>query len=439
VDAKRATLLVRDGTVLIRQFEVTVVEGVDRGKRCASTSDELSIGTAEGNDLQLTDPSVSRHHCVLRIDERGLEMTDLGSRNGTIAGAGKLELVRGYLSSGVRVNLGQTTIAIEILDRDVVQPISAADRFGPILGGSPAMRRLYPLIEQCGRAASTVLVIGETGTGKELIAEAIHAASDRRHGPFVVIACGALSHDLAESELFGHEAGAFTGASTARAGAFEAAHGGTIFLDEIGELPIALQPLLLRALENRTVRRIGSNRQRPVDVRVIAAGHRDLRELVNAKRFRLDLYYRLHVIRIAVPPLRDRPGDVALLAGQFWRALRSDPIPAAFVEQLAAQSWPGNVRELRNAVERAAQFGWTPQRVPVVRARESFGEAKARVLSDWERSWVEELLAEHGGNLSRAARAARMGRSNLRELARSHGVPARASAVDVADTSDDDD
>ena len=435
MDPRRATLLVRGDAVLIRQFEVSVVDGVDRGKRCTSSSDELSIGTAETSDLRLTDPAVSRHHLALRIDERGLALIDLGSRNGTLVG--DLEVVRGYVVSGARIRVGQTTLVVEILDRDVVQPISAADRSGPILGASPAMRRLYPLIEQCSRAASTVLILGETGTGKELLAEAIHAGSPRAAGPFAVVACSALSHDLAESELFGHEQGAFTGAMTARAGAFEAAHGGTVFLDEIGELPLALQPLLLRVLENRTVRRLGSNDQRPVDVRVIAASHRDLRELVNARRFRLDLYYRLCVLRIAVPPLRERPGDVALLAAQFWRALRRDPIPQAFVEQLAGQSWPGNVRELRNAVERAAQLGWTPQRVPVVAERESFGQAKERALAAWERTWVEELLAAHGGNLSRAARAARMGRSHLREMARRHGVSTRASALDLADAGDD--
>jgi transcriptional regulator with GAF, ATPase, and Fis domain len=440
MESRRATVLVRDHAVLVRQFEVTVVDGVDRGKRAVSSSDELSVGTAEGNDLQLTDPSVSRHHCALHIDERGLELRDLGSRNGTLFGT--VELVRCYVQTGIRVRIGQTTLAVDLLDRDIEQPIAATDRFGPLLGGSPAMRRLYPLLEQCGRSAATVLVQGETGTGKELVAEAIHGSSDRRDGPFMVIDCGALSHDLAESELFGHVEGAFTGADAARTGAFEAADGGTVFLDEIGELPLTLQPLLLRALENRTIRRVGSNRQRPVDVRVIAASHRDLRELVNAKRFRADLYYRLHVIRIVVPPLRERAGDVALLAAHYWRALRSDPIPDAFVAQLGAQSWPGNVRELRNAVERASQLGWSPQRVPVVAERPSYGEAKARALAEWEAGWVEELMRAHGGNLSAAARAARMGRSNLREIARRHGVATGASAgepdVDEPDEPDAD-
>ena len=427
---KRATLLVRGQNVLVRQFEATVVDGPDRGASAVSASDELAIGTAAGNDLVLTDPSVSRHHCAVRVDERGLELRDLGSRNGTHAG--NLEVIRAYIQSGARVRVGQTTLAIEILDRDLVQPIAATDRLGPIVGGSPAMRRLYPLIDTCARSASTVLIAGETGTGKELIADALHASSDRADGPFVVVDCGALSAELAESELFGHVRGAFTGAEASRAGAFEAAHGGTVFLDDVGELPLSLQPLLLRALENRTIRRIGTSAQIAIDVRVIAATHRDLRELVNIKRFRADLYYRLHVIRLAVPPLRDRDGDVALLAAQFWRAFRADPIPSALVDQLAAQSWPGNVRELRNAVERAAQLGWQPQRVPAAAAPassttapfeigQSYGDAKDHAVAAWERAWVDALLRSHDGNLSRAARAARMGRSHLREMARRHG------------------
>jgi transcriptional regulator with GAF, ATPase, and Fis domain len=428
----RATILVRGNKIHIRQFEVSVVDGADRGARAVSRSDELSIGTADGNDLQLTDPSVSRHHCALRVDERGLELTDLGSRNGTLLGG--VEVVRGYIQSGVRFRIGQTTIAVEMLDRDIEQPVAGADRFGRLLGGSSPMRRLYPLIEQCGQSAVTVLVQGETGTGKELIAEAIHAVSDRRDRPFVTVDCGILSHELAESELFGHVQGAFTGAERTRIGAFESADGGTVFLDEIGELPLSLQPLLLRVLENRTIRRVGSNQHRAIDVRVVAASHRDLRELVNAKRFRADLYYRLNVVKIVMPPLRERAGDVALLAAHYWSELRADPIPAAFLEQLTGRSWPGNVRELRNTVETAAQLGWQAGLTPGAGTRESYGQAKTRALAEWERTWVEELLAAHAGNLSAAARAARMGRSNLREIARRHGVALPSGASGAGET-----
>jgi DNA-binding NtrC family response regulator len=300
------------------------------------------------------------------------------------------------------------------------------------------MRRLYPIIEQCGSSNATVLIVGETGTGKELIAEAIHDASDRRDKPFVVVDCSALSHDLAESELFGHERGAFTGAETVRIGAFESARGGTVFLDEIGELAIDLQQLLLRVLEARTVRRIGSNQQRPVDVRVISASHRDLRREVNQKRFRADLFYRLNVLRIAVPSLRERTGDIELLASHFWRTFRSDAPPEALLRHLASHHWPGNVRELRNAVERAAVLGWKPQQPAsaVLPVLSTYQQAKQRALWDWERTWVEQLLSANSFNLSRSARVAKMGRTNLRELARKHGITTRPSATDIEETDD---
>ena len=409
-----------------------MLDGPDRGRRVASQSDELSIGSARGNDLELTDDlAVSRHHCTLRADERGLLLIDLGSRNGTFVG--DVELALGYVQSGSRVRIGQSTVQVNVLDQLIEQPIASGDRLGPLLGASPAMRRLYPLVEQCAASHATVLIVGETGTGKELIAEQIHARSPRRGGPFVVIDCSALSHDLAESELFGHERGAFTGADVERIGAFESADGGTIFLDEIGELPLTLQPLLLRVLEARTIRRVGSNEQRPVDVRVVAASHRDLRMLVNERRFRPDLFYRLNVLRIAVPPLRERTGDIELLATELWRTFRADvPPPPALLAHLAAQSWPGNVRELRNAVERAALVGWKPEHAATGHADAetlTYQQAKERAVWDWERGWLERVLAAHGGNLSRAARAAKMGRSHLRELARRHGVSTRGITV----------
>jgi DNA-binding NtrC family response regulator len=433
------TVAVRGQTVLIRQFEVTVIEGPDAGAKIASQSDELSIGTNDGNDLRLTDPSVSRHHCALHASERGLGLRDLGSRNGTFVG--DVEFGAGFVRSGARIRIGKTTLAVAILDHDLEQPIALGDHLGPILGGSAAMRRLYPLIERCGTSSATVLIYGETGTGKELIAEAIHDASARKPQPFIVIDCSALSHDLAESELFGHERGAFTGAEIKRIGAFESAHGGTIFLDEIGELPLSLQPLLLRALEARTIKRVGSNDQRAVDVRVVAASHRDLRALVNDKRFRADLFYRLNVVRIDVPPLRERAGDIPALATHFWRQFRGDhEPPPALLAHLAAQSWPGNVRELRNAVERAALLGFTPDRSATQSATSSYHDAKEWAVEEWERTWVEKLLADHAGNLSRASRAAKMGRSHLRELARKHGVSTRSSMIEIdadADTDTD--
>jgi two-component system response regulator GlrR len=430
------TLSVRGQTLVIGQFEVTVLEGPDRGSRAVSQSEELTIGSNEGNDLRLTDPAVSRHHCTLRVEERGLALTDLGSRNGTFLD--EVEIKSCYVKLGAPIRVGRSVLSVRILDQDLEQPLASSDRHGALLGASPAMRRLYPLLELCGKSTATVLIAGETGTGKELVAEAIHDISERRAGPFVVVDCSALSHDLAESDLFGHDRGALTGADATRLGAFENAHGGTIFLDEIGELPLALQPLLLRVIENRTIRRVGGNSQRAVDVRIMAATHRDLRIEVNEKRFRADLFYRLNVLRVTVPPLRQREGDVELLAAHFWGMFRPDqPAPPSLLHHLAMQPWPGNVRELRNAVERAANLGWISAPRPPASAAPAesltYQRAKERAVWAWERRWIEDLIKAAGGNLSRAARTAKMGRSHVRELARRHGISTRGQPTDPSD------
>ncbi len=408
------TYVVEGHALVIRRFDLEVVDGRDVGKRVVSTSEELTVGTALGADLQLTDSAVSRLHCAVRVTQRGLELRDLGSTNGTFLG--DHEVTQIFIRSHARIRIGQTTLAIAILDDHIEQPLAATDRFGDLVGASPAMRRLYPLIEQFAHSNAPVLVRGETGTGKVLVAETLHRASLRRDRPFVVIDCSALPHQGAESVLFGQARGAPEGD---RPGMFEEAEGGTLLLDEIGDLPIELQPLLRRVLENRMVRRIGGDHARPIDVRVIAATHRDLRIEVNARRFRADLYYRLDVLRISLPPLRERDGDVALLARQFWRTLRGDEvIPPALLAALAAQSWPGNVRELRNAVERSALAGWSS----LPGAELSYGEAKEQAVRLWERQWLEQLLVSHHQNLARAARAVRVGRSHLRELCRRHGL-----------------
>jgi Sigma-54 interaction domain/Inner membrane component of T3SS, cytoplasmic domain len=272
---------IRGQTLYVRRFEVTVVDGPNRGVRVQSHDDELVIGTADGVDLKLDDPAVSRHHCALRASPRGLELRDLGSTNGTLVG--ELEVVRGYVKSGARFKLGATTLVATVLDDEIAHPLDPADHFGDLIGASPAMRRIYPLLERCASSDATVLIRGETGTGKELVAEALHLASARRDAPFVVVDCGALPRQLIESELFGHVRGAFTGADVDRVGAFQQAHGGTIFLDEIGELALDLQPVLLRALEARTIRPVGGSTTREVDVRVLAATHRDLRVEVNGR------------------------------------------------------------------------------------------------------------------------------------------------------------
>jgi DNA-binding NtrC family response regulator len=293
------------------------------------------------------------------------------------------------------------------------------------------MRRLFALAERVATAEATILIEGETGTGKSALAEAIHEHSSRKAGPFVVVDCGALPSSLLESELFGHERGAFTGALDARVGLFESANGGTILLDEIGELPIDLQPKLLRVLERRVIRRVGASREQPIDVRVIAATHRDLRFEVNQRTFRSDLWYRLNTVRLTMPALRERREDIAMLVSAIYQGLLEDQTampPATVVRQLMRGTWPGNVRELRSAVERSLLGAPVADIDAGDDTPASFRDAKTRATNDWERRYLSDLLAAHDGNVSRAARSARMNRSHLSELIHRYGLAVERSA-----------
>jgi two-component system, NtrC family, response regulator GlrR len=292
-----------------------------------------------------------------------------------------------------------------------------------LVGRSTAMRRLRELIDRVAPTDTTVLVTGETGTGKELVAESIHAGSARAGGPFIVLDCGALPAQLVEDELFGHELGAFTGATAPRIGLFEAARGGTLFLDEVGELPPEVQPKLLRAVETRTIRRIGGIAPIPCDVRLIAATHRDLAAELG-RGFRADLYFRLAVARVHVPPLRERVDDLALLIARF---AGDRAVPDTFHAWAARHPWPGNVRELRAAVERAvtlcrpptAQPGPTPVEIDLSLP---FREVKRRVVDDLERRYITALLDAHGGNVSAAARAAELDRMTIYNMLQRAGL-----------------
>ncbi len=424
-----------------QRLSVTVIAGADLGRSASSEDGEISIGTAAGTDLTLTDPSVSRHHCVLAVGPRGYQLADLGSTNGTMVGGIRVE--RAWVKPGALIDLGQTRLRVDVLDEHVREPLASEERWGRALGRSPGIRRIFAILPRLAASDSTVLIEGETGTGKSLLAEVLHDAGARRAAPFMVIDCAAIPPTLVESELFGHERGAFTGAVAARRGAFEAAAGGTVFLDEIGELPLEMQPKLLRALEDRVVRRVGGSEPIRLDVRVIAATNRDLRTEVNRGRFRSDLYYRLNTVRLRVPPLRDRREDIGVLAGHFYGQFAGDPTaapPAELLTDWLKRDWPGNVRELRSAVERAVLLDdplvWAEisstislphDRPGASRALDfddavSFRVAKERAVGEWERAWVRELVRRHDGNLSRAARAARMDRNHLRELLRRHGV-----------------
>jgi DNA-binding NtrC family response regulator len=404
-------LSVRDRIAYIPRFAVTAERGPDQGARAVSSGEELTVGTAQGNDLVVTDPAVSRHHLSLRVHERGLEVRDLGSTNGTFAG--ETEIAHGYLPDGARLTVGRTVLAVSFLGDEIAQPLADCERFEGLVGASPVMRRLFAQLERFAMSDSTVLITGESGTGKEVAAEALHARSARRDHPFVVVDCGALPRHLMESELFGHVRGAFTGADRNRTGAFAAAGGGTLFLDEIGEMARDLQSVLLRALESRRFRPVGSDHDVEVDVRILAATNRDLRTAVNERRFRSDLYFRLDVLRVELPPLRARGDDVDLLAEHFWRHFRpGTSLPDEVRRDLRAARWAGNVRELRNAVERAALLGaWEPT---TSQQLGPFAETKEEVVHSFEREYIERLLLHTRGNLTRAARIAKMSRSHLR-------------------------
>ena len=427
-------------TFRYRPARLRVIDGPDRGLVADDVEGELSCGTAPGNQLQLTDPTVSRYHLTITAMTKGTLLRDVGSTNGVLLAGCRIESA--YLGPGAVLQIGQTTLRFEHVEVEAQQPLSTQDAFGRAFGRSVAMRRIFEILPRIASSDTIVLLEGETGTGKTMIAEAIHQASPRRAMPFSVIDCGAIPPSLIESELFGHERGAFTGAQQQRIGAIEAGAGGTVFFDEIGELPLDLQPRLLRAIEDRTVKRVGGQHPIHVDIRVIAATNRDLRAAVNRGDFRADLYYRLHVVSLRLPPLRERRLDIPLLVEQFYAQFAGHPgAPESLIDAFTRHDWPGNVRELRSAVERAVLLGdpvvWSeltdpsPSNVASLAFDEtlSFRASKDRATMVWEREYLRELLARHSGNLSRAARAARMDRTHLRELGRKYNL-VHAAQVD---------
>ena len=319
--------------------------------------------------------------------------------------------------------------------------LERAAGFDEMVGASPEMRQVFGVVEQVATADATVLIRGETGTGKELVARAIHRRSHRRDRDFVAVNCSAVPHGLLESEFFGHEKGAFTGAGARRVGRFEQADGSTLFLDEVGELGLAVQAKLLRVLQEKEITRLGAVRATPVDVRIVAATNQDLESLVREGRFRDDLYYRLNVIPIRLPSLRERPGDLPLLmehflqefAGRYGKA--RIPAPPDLLAAASAYPWPGNVRELRNLCERAVLMGW-PAVAPILSggARPPaslssladmdapFLEAKAALVERFEREYLIRLLQKHRGRVGEVARAAGMAERNLYEKMKQLGL-----------------
>jgi DNA-binding NtrC family response regulator len=316
----------------------------------------ITVGAHATCDLVLTDPQVSRKHAELSLTPDGIRVKDLSSTNGTWFAGNRIGEV--VVTAGSTIQFGNTPVRIAANDTPSLPP-SERDHFGKMAGQSVAMRELFAVLEMASPSDATVLIEGESGTGKELAAQAIHDASPRAAQPFVVVDCSAISEALIDSHLFGHIKGAFTGADRDRKGAFVEANGGTLFLDELGELPLAVQAKLLRVLEAQTVQPVGADRPIKVDTRVVAATHRDLQRMVAAKEFRFDLFYRLAVVHVALPPLRDRLEDLPHLVATFYarKGLEPGPVDGENLDKLRRYAWPGNVRELRNAVERAIVLG----------------------------------------------------------------------------------
>jgi two-component system, NtrC family, response regulator GlrR len=410
----------------IRECTLTIVDGAGAGARHAFATERIVIGADPRADVAIDDATMSKFHCELRFADGRVTVRDLGSRNGTTVDG--VPVLEAPLRDGAQLTLGRTRVRFDVGSRHVPIPLSPYDRFGRLRGGSVPMRAAYAQLEAAAGGVSTVLLLGESGTGKDLAAESLHNEGARRDGPFIVVDCGAIPANLLEAELFGYEAGAFTGASSARAGALEAAAGGTLFLDEIGELALDLQPKLLRALDRRETQRIGGTQRRSVDVRIIAATNRDLRAEVNAHRFRADLYYRLAVLVVRMPPLRERTADIPVLVEAILDALGDTSSPTArslragdLLPELLRHQWPGNVRELRNYIEaclarQEPALSTDDVDVPAIDINQPLRTVRDRWTRHVERRYLEQLLAAHGGNVSAAARAAGLDRVHLHRL-----------------------
>jgi DNA-binding NtrC family response regulator len=416
----------------------------------------ITIGAMEDNDLVVSDDTVSRYHCKIVQEDTSYLLVDLGSTNGTFIN--RVRIKEAYLKPGCTIGLGNTEVKFHAADEKVEILPSRKEKLGRMVGRHVKMRELYTVLEKIAPTATTVVIEGETGTGKEVVAQTIHELSTRSGGPMMVFDCGAVPDNLIESELFGHEKGSFTGAIMTRQGLFEMAHGGTLFLDELGELPLDLQPKLLRALEQREIRRVGSNKPIKVDVRIIAATNRNLEDEVRSGRFRQDLFYRLSVVRVFLPPLRERIDDLAVLLKHFLADAaynkKSDGtqkvtgVSRAAMDLFTAYRWPGNVRELVNTIERAVSFAEgeliEPRDLPeTVRGEEAaprrpgasgpiaigaadvdatFKDAKERWVSTFERDYILTLLKKNKGNISHAAREADIDRKYFRKLMKKYGI-----------------
>jgi transcriptional regulator with GAF, ATPase, and Fis domain len=420
-----------------------VPQGPDKGKSAIVTKEPIVVGADPECALVLLDRTVSRRHAEVRREGDYVIVKDLASTNGTYYRDARVGEV--FVPLGGEVSFGRTRVKIVPEEVAVESRPYTQDRLGPLVGGDLRMREIFTLIEEVAPTPVTVVIEGETGTGKELVAQAIHERSLRSKGKLVVFDCTNQPKDLIESALFGHVKGAFTGATAERLGAFERANSGTIFLDELGEFSLDLQPKLLRVLESREIQKVGGDDYDPVDVRVIAATNRNLRAEVRAGRFREDLFYRLAVVRIQLPPLRDRREDIPRLVEHFLEETKADcSVDPSCIEKLKRYDWPGNVRELKNVVDRAAALSRGRENVDLAKFIQhdeedtplgsaaaqadtnlSFKEAKGKVIQSFETQYIEALLREHNNNISVAAREAGIDRKHFKDLMRKHGIAAR--------------
>jgi DNA-binding NtrC family response regulator len=445
------------------------------GTHAVTVERRFVVGSAPHCDLIIADSTVSRVHAEIEPRDEGLWIRDLNSRNGTQVAGVSVEAACAFHGFTIRIGATELLVDYNNAEKRTVDRWPS-DRFGPLLGKSQVMRELFSTLARLAPLEACIMIHGETGSGKELVARAIHETSTRASGPFVVVDCAALSDNLIEAELFGHAKGAFTGADQSRVGAIETAHGGTVFLDEIGELPLAMQPKLLRVLESSTVRRIGESKHREVNVRFVTATHRDLLSMVNRGEFREDLYFRLAVVPVRVPALRERVDDIGLLLTLFSEGSVGWLTPS-LLRALEGRPWRGNVRELRNFAARAQALGptgalalcaeWSDTResvtqrpAPMPDGPDGFRSLSAQVtdgvssssppghdslaplaseatmpkfaqpfrtfreqwISYGERTFLQALLERHRRNVAAAAKEAELDRTYMYRLLRKHGL-----------------
>ena len=437
----------RFGRIASQQFILELLNLADAG-RSFPLGASVRIGKADDNDIVLSDPTVSRNHLVVRREGDQFAVQDLGSTNGTFINGAQVR--EAWLRAGALLEVGEVQLRLQPVIRPLQLEPSLDDRLGELVGTSLPMRQIFALMQRIAPTDSTMLLVGETGSGKGAASRTIHRLSGRSSGPFVVFDCASVSENLIESELFGHEKGAFTGAVSQRIGCLERADGGTLFLDEIDDLPLDLQPKLLRALEEREFRRLGqsSGPAHRFDTRVIAASKKDLWTEAKADRFREDLYFRLSVFTVTLPSLRDRKEDLpslvnALAAKPLWEALSNRQRSL-----LLDHTWPGNVRELRNAVERLKHVADLPEvmtegllldcagpatmqgeMLPVTYTGH-FKELKEEMVLAFEREYLTRLLATSRRNIAKAARAAGIDRKSLYYLLKKHRLEVQEEPVE---------